>query len=157
MRTSIIIFLLVFVSCFAFASDYEALESCESFFISLKSRDYGKVWNLLSDKSKKTIVDDVYSEMKKTGEKVELSDVRIDFGSCSYLCKTYWDSFLERFNPDFALSDSEWSLGEQKKNYAEIILKYKNSSNPAVLKMYRENGAWRFGFTETFWTRKLFM
>lgn len=157
MRTSILTFLLIFVSFFALASDYEALESCESFFVSLKSREYGKVWDSLSNKSKKTIVDDVYSEMKKAGEKVELSTVQTDFGSCSYLCKTYWDSFLERFNPDFALTDSEWSLGEQEKDYAEIILKYKNSSSPAVLKMFREKGVWRFGLTESFWTRKLFM
>ena len=157
MKTSLLILLLVFVSFFAVASDYEALESCESFFTSLKKRDYVKVWDSLSKESQKKIVNEVFSAVKKADANIDAPAVKTDFESCSTLCQSYWNSFLERFNPDYALNDSEWSLGEQKKDYAEIILRYKNSSDPSIMKMYREKGVWRFGLTETFWTRKYFM
>jgi hypothetical protein len=36
---------------------------------------------------------------------------------------------------------------------AEILLTHHGATHPATLKMFREDGAWKVGLVETFWSR----
>jgi hypothetical protein len=136
------------------------LTPAESFFKSLKEKDYTKIWILLSQKSQETIVDDVFKEILKnqssqtTAVEYSREQVLADFKVGGSLSREYWNSFLEYFNPDLVLNQSKWDIGTVKKDKAEISIKYKKSENPALLKMFKENNAWKVGLVETFWTRK---
>ena len=141
------------------------LTPAESFFKSLKVKDYTKIWTLLSQKSQETIVDDVFKEILKNkasqSNAVEYSKERLlaDFTTGGLNSREYWNSFLENFiasfgDPDLVLDQSKWDIGTVKKDKAEISIQYKKSENPALLKMFKENNAWKVGLVETFWTRK---
>jgi len=71
------------------------------------------------------------------------------------LAKAYWDSFLTAFDSNIALEQCKWEIGKIEKNEAGVILKYKKSDKPAILKMFKENNAWRIGLKESFGTRNL--
>ncbi|MCX5809939.1 MAG: hypothetical protein NTX36_11310 [Proteobacteria bacterium] len=136
------------------------LTPAESFFKSLKGKDYTKIWTLLSQKSQETIVDDVFKEILKnqssqtTAVEYSREQILADFKVGGSLSKSYWNSFLEYFSPDLVLDQSKWDIGTVKKDKAEISIQYKKSDNPALLKMFKENNAWKVGLVETFWTRK---
>lgn len=155
-------FLLFLIICGLLLNPYEApakdsyattapiLDTAEKFFISLKQRQYGVVWEMLSTKSHNTIVNDIYKASKKLGEHLEKTTIQ-DAGGGSH----FWDAVLSEFDPDMILEESSWEMGPVKKNKAEIIILYKTSKNPVILQMFKEKGGWKVGFTETFWTRKL--
>jgi DNA-binding protein Fis len=136
------------------------LTSAESFFKSLKGKDYTKIWSLLSQKSQDTIVDDIFKETLKNQSSqtpaTEYSKEQIfaDLKVGGSLSKAYWNSFLEYFDPDVVLNQSKWDIGTVKKDRAEISIQYKKSDNPAMLQMFKENNTWKVGLVETFWTRK---
>jgi hypothetical protein len=130
------------------------LNSAEKFFISLREREFDIVWGLLSEKSHKTIINDVYKDLRKFGSGIKKENIVSDFNSNGALFKNYWFSFLSNFNPETVLEQSLWEMGNIKKNKAEIILTHKKSEMPTRLKMYKENGIWKIGLVETFWTRK---
>ena len=44
--------------------------------------------------------------------------------------------------------------GEIKPDRAILILRYKRSEYDSELKIYKEDGKWRFGLVESYWTRK---
>jgi len=136
------------------------LTSAESFFKSLKEKDYTKIWSLLSQKSQNTIVDDVFKEINKNQSSqtnvAEYSKAQIltDFEVGELISREYWNSFLGYFNPDLVLNQSKWDIQTIKKDKAEISIQSKKSENPAMLQMFKENNAWKVGLVETFWTRK---
>jgi hypothetical protein len=39
------------------------------------------------------------------------------------------------------------------KDRAEILLTHHGADRPATLKMFREDGGWKAGLVETFWSR----
>lgn len=160
MKKIILILLLLLPLCLLAADsfDYKALDNAESLFKQLKSHKYVGAWNSMTEKSHDTIVNDVYDSIKKSGDNsVSREKIAADFAECGELCTSYWTSFMQYFDPKVVLDDSTWSTGDSDKNYCEIILQYKDAPKPAVLKMYKENGTWKVGFTESFWLRKFFM
>jgi hypothetical protein len=162
----LISFLSLFIaspSVYAQKNDVEIdaiLNAAESFFKFIKQRDYVKTWNTLTRKSQDTIVDDVFKEIEKMrSSQKDVKDyskeeIFADFAAGGPLSKSYWDNFLEYVNPDIVLEKSRWDIGTIKGNKANISVKYKKSDNPAILQLYKENSAWKFGLVETFWTRK---
>jgi hypothetical protein len=136
------------------AAEDSILSSAENLFIYMKNKEYVSVWNCLSVKSKQIIIGDVYQESRKTGVEYKKNELLKDFNSGGMLAKAYWDSFLTAFDSNIALEQCKWEMGTIEKNYAEIILKNKQTSNPAILKMYKENNAWRAGLKESFGSRK---
>ncbi len=54
-----------------------------------------------------------------------------------------------------ALKECKWEIEKIKSDEAEVILQYRKSEKPAVLKLYRENNAWKFGLDESFGARSL--
>ncbi|MBZ0158525.1 MAG: hypothetical protein K8I29_20200 [Alphaproteobacteria bacterium] len=132
----------------------EVLAAAEELFVALRSRDYTKVWGRITEASRTTIVGDVHKRLDKS--KIDFSKEKVteDFARCDDLCRTYWSNFLLNFEPNTVLTDSIWDLGFIKKNRAEIIITYKKATNSAKLKMMREEGQWKVGLVETFWTRK---
>lgn len=160
-----IIFLLFFAAVPAQAQKADdqfnaVLSSAESFFKSLKEKNYTIAWSLLSQKSQDTIIDDVFKEILKNQSpqtpalEYPKEQINADFKTGGSLSRSYWNSFLVYFNPDFVLEQSKWDMGTIKKDIAEISIQYKKSDNPAMLRMHKENNAWKVGLVETFWIRK---
>jgi hypothetical protein len=139
-------------SLLAYADDNETeaviLNSAEVFFISLKERDFKAAWNLLSEKSRKTIMDEEYGILKG---KINKEDLIKDFTSGGERFIYYWSTYIEDFDPDLVLKKAVWKMGEIKDNNAVIIL---HVQGDAELRMFKEGGRWKFGLVESFWTRK---
>ena len=130
------------------------LTAAEDLFNFMKNKEYVSIWNLLSLKTRKIIVDSVYKESKKLGTEYNKDDLMKDFSSGGANAQEYWESFLTVFNPSMALDESLWRMGTIEKDYAEVILLHKKSKNPALIKMYKEDDGWKVGLEESFGTRK---
>lgn len=134
------------------------LDSAESFFISLKTGDYKTSWRLLSQRSRETIVKDVYKATGKMGISITAQEIRSDFENSGMIANSYWKAaFNDTFDPDIILKESKWEMGKISKDQAEILITHIKArhSAPAHLKVLKENGAWTVGLVETFWVRKL--
>ena len=149
------------------------LDRAESFFQSMKSRDYPAIFAALSAKSRETIVAETSSALAAAARlappgkpavagapsapaKASPPDpeaVRSDFVAGGPIARDYWDAFLRRFDPDAALERSRWAIGSVGKDRAEILLTHHGADHPATLKMFREDGGWKAGLVETFWSR----
>jgi hypothetical protein len=132
-----------------------ALNSAESLFRVMKERNYQKIWFYLTRKSKDTLVNDVYKAEENRG-KTDLTKekIAIDFNKGGPLSRSYWNSFLDNFDPDTVLVQSKWDIGKFEKERGEIVIRYRKSESPAILEMYNEQGVWKVGLVETFWARK---
>jgi hypothetical protein len=154
-KTVFFVFLLLFLHIpflFAGNNDNETdkiLFSAESLFKTMKEKNYPKIWTFLSAKSKNIIIDDVEKAEKKISSKYTKEDIGKDFNGGGLLAGSYWDSYLENFNPDWVLEESGWEMGKIQKEQAEVIIRYKKSEGPTMLKMFKEQGRWVVGLRET--------
>jgi hypothetical protein len=153
------IFFCITIPCALKAQDNDSinavLDSAEQFFILLRSREYKEAWDLLSEKSQKTIIKDVYKASNKIGANTTIEDIRRDFDNSGLISRNYWNAFLDTFDPNMILENSRWEIGFIEEKKAEIIIRHKKSEAPARLKLFKENNKWKVGLVETFWTRKL--
>jgi len=132
------------------------LHQAEGLFRDMRARDYPAIWALLSAKSRETIVHDVVKETTGTFQgRVDPEEIRRDFARGGAIARAYWEGYLEEFDPETALSESRWEMGEVGKDTAEIRITHKRSKHPAVLRMVREEGVWKVGLIETFRPRPL--
>ncbi|MDO8738190.1 MAG: hypothetical protein Q7J17_04360 [Candidatus Deferrimicrobium sp.] len=138
------------------------LDRAESLFQSMKSRDYPAIFAALSAKSRETIVAETSSALAAADPRPSVlardpapgpDAVRRDFVAGGPIARDYWDAFLRRFDPDAALERSRWEIGSVGKDRAEILLTHRGADRPATLKMFREDGVWKAGLVETFWSR----
>jgi hypothetical protein len=149
------------------------LARAESLFQSMKSRDYPAIFAALSAKSRETIVAETFSALATAAKQAppgmagtstpphaptkapppEPEAVRGDFVAGGPIARDYWDAFLRRFDPDAALEHSRWQIGSVGNDRAEILLTHHGADHPATLKMFREDGGWKAGLVETFWSR----
>ena len=149
------------------------LARAESLFQSMKLRDYPAIFAALSAKSRETIVAETASASAAAAKQSPQGNataagtppapakpsppdpeaVRSDFVAGGPIARDYWDAFLRRFDPDVALEHSRWEIGSVEKNRAEILLTRHGADHPARLKMFREDGGWKVGLVETFWSR----
>lgn len=120
----------------------------------MKDKDYPKIWMLLTQKSKNTIIDDVYKAEAKAGIQHSKEQINSDFSTGGFLSSQYWNSYIDNFNPEIVLEQSKWEMGKIDRGKAEIIIRYKKSERPAEIKMFKEDGVWKVGLVETFWTSK---
>jgi len=139
---------------FADKTEDEILSVAEGFFVALKEKRFADAWNLLTIKSKNTIVDEVYRGINKTNTKIGRDVVGEEFEKRGELFKIYWDAFSKKFDADTVLSQSVWNIGEIKQDISVLILRYKRSEYDSDLKIYKEDGQWRFGLVESYWSRK---
>lgn len=130
------------------------LARAESLFLSMKARDYPAIFATLSTKSRKTIVAETTSAIASDAKNPPpgAEAVRDDFVAGGPIARDYWDAFLRRFDPDAALEHSRWEIGSVKKDRAEILLTHHGADHPATLKMFLEDGGWKAGLVETFWS-----
>ena len=150
----------------------EILARAESLFQSMKRRDYPAIFAALSTKSRETIVSETSSALaaaartpqgKPTDDEAPHAAaknpppgpeaVRSDFIAGGPTARDYWNAFLRRFDPDIALEHSRWEIGSVGKDRAEILLTRHGADHPATLKMFLEDGTWKVGLVETFWSR----
>ena len=136
------------------------LARAESLFQSMKARDYPAIFAALSAKSRETIVAETSSALAAAAKQAppmapppDPGAVRDDFVAGGPIARDYWDAFLRRFDPDAALEHSRWEIGSVGKDRAEILLTHHGADHPATLKMFREDGGWKAGLVETFWSR----
>jgi hypothetical protein len=81
-----------------------------------------------------------------------------DASPCNRKCLTFIcrkriirnSKYLEVFDPDYVLERGKWTMGKIEKEKAEIIIRYKKSERPAVLKIFKEDGILKVGLEETF-------
>jgi hypothetical protein len=137
------------------------LARAESLFQAMKSRDYAAIFAVLSAKSRETIVAETASALAAAdtpsipakNPAPDREALRSDFIAGGPIARDYWDAFLRRFDPDAALEHSRWEIGSVGKDRAEILLTHHGADHPATLKMFREDGGWKAGLVETFWSR----
>lgn len=127
------------------------LAQAEDFFTALKNEKYEDAWTLLSEKSRRTIIDDVYIKYQKMGGAIQREFIEQDFKENGIIFKNFWNSFSRNFDTLMVLEQSRWQAGLMEQNKADIIITYKTSQNPLKLKMMRENDIWKVGLVETFW------
>ena len=132
----------------------EILYPAEAFFISIKESDFETSWDLLSEKSKDKIIDEIYDASRDNGVEIEKDDIRRNFRQNGLIARNFWNAARSKFNPDMVLEQSHWELGFVKNLKAEITITYRKSSRPSKLKMYKESGSWRVGLVESFWSRR---
>lgn len=177
---SLLLFALLFAVHPAYAESPEEnpavpaiLARAESLFQSMKSRDYPAIFAALSAKSRGTIVAETSSALAAMAKQAppgkptaaasqpppakapppDPEAVRSDFVAGGPIARDYWDAFLRRFDPDAALEHSRWEIGSVGNDRAEILLTHHGADHPATLKMFREDGGWKAGLVETFWSR----
>jgi hypothetical protein len=137
------------------------LSRAESLFQTMKARDYPAIFAALSAKSRETIVAETSAALAAAAKQAppakasppDPEAVRGDFVAGGPIARDYWDAFLRRFDPDAALEHSRWEIGSVGKDRAEILLTHHGADRPATLKMFREDGGWKVGLVETFWSR----
>ena len=131
------------------------LYTAYSFFASLKNNNYKKAWSLLTSKSKSFIIDRIKNSFVKNKVNIGKSEIRKSMKTGGYIAKAYWGGFLKSFNPDMLLKYSTWKIKSVSSDSAEIEINYRYAKAPAFLKIFRQNGGWKFGLTETFYSRML--
>lgn len=151
---------LTFLSAYAGQDEDNAvLDTADKFFSKLDNNDYPDLWHALSKTSKNKIADDIldaYKDDKKNQYNITIKDIVADFDKCGNICNSYWMGFSRSFSAREVTMNSEWSIGKSEKDYYEIVLRNKKAQYPAILKIYKEDGAWKVGLTESFWLRKYF-
>jgi hypothetical protein len=131
------------------------LSSAESLFKAMRAKDYSRIWEFLSSRSRNGIVESTLSAVtKKGGQTFSEEQIRGDFAEGGAIARAYWNGYLQYFDPDTVLEDSRWQMGSTGKNEAEILITYKKADNPAVIRMFKENGSWKVGLVETFGLRR---
>ncbi len=159
--------LAVFVAClifhlgtYAYAVDQSKevdriLSSAESLFKAMKAKDYSRIWEFLSDRSKNRIVESTLDAIEKSGgKKFSAERIRGDFSAGGGIARSYWNAYLRYFDPDKVLEESRWQMGPTKKTRAEILITFEKADRPAIVRMFNENGSWKVGLIETFGSRK---
>ena len=127
------------------------LFSVESTFVAMKNRDYPGIWTRLSSASRNTIVEDTRKAIARGGGEAPKDRIEQDFREGGPVAQTYWGGFLRRFDPDAALSKSRWEMGEASDTEAYLLITHEGAEKPAVVRLYKEDGAWKMGLAETFW------
>ena len=131
------------------------LDSAESLFQAMKAVEPVTIWARLTERSRKTISEEVYKNVQSPASGGYTREVVYrDFEQGGPLSKEYWKAFLTNFDPDMVLEQSRWEMGPVRGDKAEISILFKKSERPAILKMVNEGGHWRVGLVETFWGRK---
>jgi len=135
--------------------DDKILSAADNLFVQMKNKDYKAIWESISSETKEIIINDVYKASKKLNIEIKKEYLASDFSSNGHNAQAYWNSYLTFFDPVMVLEQCEWKMGKIEKNEAEVILQYKKSDKPAILKMYKENDKWKVGLEESFGTRTI--
>jgi hypothetical protein len=130
------------------------LSAAESVFQSMSQAAYPALWDGLSSQSRQNIIKNVRKAISKSGFDYAEERIRADFAAGGELARDYWTNYVLQFEPKLVLEESKWTMGELKNDTAEIIIRHKKSDRDAILKMFREEGAWKVGLEETFSTRR---
>jgi len=130
------------------------LKSAESVFKAMQARQYTQIWQKLTQKSRQTVVKDTFKAIKANQGNASEDRIERGFIVGDELSKAYWDSFLKNFDPVLILDQSVWEIESVKNDHASIKMTFRKAQRPAILKMYKEEGVWKVGLTESFWASK---
>ncbi len=127
------------------------LQSAEKYFIFLDERNFRAAWELMTEKSRQTIINDIYEISADRGVDISKEDISNNVSSNGIIFNSYWQAFMTNFDPDVILNDRVWEFETIESDHAVILLK---KMNVTKLKMYKESNQWKVGLVETFWTRR---
>jgi hypothetical protein len=128
------------------------LNAAEGLFMAMQGKDYEKIWTLITRKSRSTIAANTCAAIKSPSSTKD--SVADDFSRGGPISRAYWDAFLKNFDPAMILDQSRWEMGQVGDDRAEIVITHKKAQKAVVLYMAKEDGMWRAGLTESFWSRK---
>jgi hypothetical protein len=123
-------------------------------FLLMNRKDYRAVWSSISRRSQDAIVQDVLVACRGLTVQCSRDELRADFARGGPSATVYWENYLANFDPNTVLRDSRWSMGAVGPDEAEIIVRHKDADREAILKIVREDGAWKLGLEESFGVRK---
>jgi len=159
------VFLLIFLACPPGSKGYAAspseeeinsvLNSAETLFKAMKGKKYPVIWMMITEKTKKKIIDSTYRELKKAGNPVGKEIIEADFRKGDVIAAAYWEGYLLVFDPQIVLEQSRWTIGMIGRDKTEINIQFRKSRYPAIVKLFRENDQWKVGLEETFGARSL--
>ncbi len=133
------------------------LTSAEALFKAIRDKQHVAIWTMITETTKKKIVDSTYRELKKAGNQIQKESIEADFHKGDVISKAYWEGYLLIFNPQIVLEQSRWTIGMIGRDKAEINIQFKKTKYPAILKLFKENDQWKVGLDETFGARSLLM
>ncbi len=148
---SIILVLAFTVSSSLAVPDKEVdniLSSAETLFKMMKEKNYVRIWFFLSHASRTAIIDDTFKNIMSKDQ------IKKNFETGGTIAQTYWNSYLDAFDPDMVLEKSRWELGKLSKDKALINIIYRKAEKPAIIQMYKEEGSWKVDLAETFKSAK---
>jgi hypothetical protein len=131
----------------------EILSAAESVFQNMKKGDYPALWSGLTAETQRSIIRNTGKALEKAGLDYSGERIRKDCEAGGEIARGYWRGYLSQFDPATVLEQSAWNIGAIKGDRAAIIIRYKKSSNDAIIHMFREGGVWKVGLEETFATR----
>ncbi len=112
-----------------------------AFFKALQSRDYTKVWTLLTHHSRETIVG-LLAKSWKVHSAEELARM---FEHGHSIAEIYWQQFTQNTKMQTWLEQSYQQMGQTG---SEILVKA--SPSGVHLMVFQEQGNWKLGYIETF-------
>ncbi len=130
------------------------LAAAERTFLLLGRKDYRAVWDSISRRSRDAIVQDVLKACRALTVSCDRQELLADFAAGGPAAIVYWENYLANFDPNAVLRDSWWSIGAVRLDEAEIIVRHRDAGREAILRIIREDGAWKMGLEESFGVRK---
>ena len=133
----------------------DVLTPAFSFFLNLKEHNYDKLWSLLTNDSKKYIVNSIEKSIKKNHGKITEKKIYGNMSKGGYIAKAYWKGFLKTFKPNMVLKYSIWKVKSIGSNIAQIEINYKYGKGNTIFDVYKQKGKWKFGLIESLYGRLL--
>lgn len=127
-----------------------------SFFVNLNSHNYKNAWSFLTKSSHIAIINEIENSFAKNNIKnISGQKISNSMKNGGFISKSYWRGFLKSFNPKMVIKYSVWTIKSIGAKTAQIEINYKYGKAPTFLKMYKEDGKWKFGLYETFYGRMI--
>ena len=131
------------------AADTGPVVALRAFFTAVSGKDYAAAWAGFTHKSQDRI-----AEVVAKSEKMSVTDVRKLFDTNDKRIRDgFWESFRTSSNSDTFLQVA-MSPGAGSGSSDGSVLITAPNGNVITMLMYRENGGWKVGWMETFFSNK---
>lgn len=129
----------------------------EKTFVLMGERKSRELWESISRKSRDGIVNDILRSCEARKISCDGEGLRADFARGGPAATIYWANYLGTFDPNSILKDSTWRLGAVTSREADVVIRHKDAERDAIIKVVKEDGAWKMGLEESFGVRKWMM
>jgi len=145
-RALLLSLLLVFPLTAPADADPGPVIALRAFFTAVVNGDDKTAWNLFTRHTQDGVVKSVADS-----EKMDPVELRAMFGSADQrLHDGFWASFHKSSQAETFLAVQMDSTGPSKDAPGSVLITYPNNAGTVTMLMYREGGAWKVGWFETF-------